>query len=324
MKLYRSIDFSRLIFLIDDLHRELFNRSLTEFSKKRPIGNFWLDKSYDNQKYLIIKNVIENGDVFLKKSFDFNSKIGGRFNPSRSFGSLYCSSQPTLSALESLYHIFERSRGIYKQLQNSSDRLANTFNVQLPKVATSLIVSFEMEIDESIPISSTCMKTNDLKRFCNDIGFARYIDGKFDENFIFGNDYEISNIIGCYFHNTTKKTVEYPSARIPIDDPLFRRLSNFSIPENVLEENHISLTGNFKEYICEISLDEAVLGYPVKITTGLPANSITEEIYLQPWPLKKHKNQVKTYTQINEKNPQEREKYSREVRIQKFISNFEI
>lgn len=320
MLFYRTIDFSRLIFLIDNSFKEVFENTVLDFQKENSNGNFWFDSSYDDIKYDIINNVIKNQRDFFSKSLDFNSRVGGRFNPSRSFGSLYLSDSPTLATLECLYHTFEGSKKVFHTLMKSSDKLNNAFNIQIPNFIENLFVAFEVEVDDSFSSNDICNSRSLLMDLCVNLGFSRYIDeGKFDENFIFGNDYEISNIIGCYYHNNVDSIIKYPSARIPLNSDSFREISNYSVPEKDFRRYDFRLTGRIREYRSKVYLEENSYGYNVELEAkGLSIKTV--DFYLQPWPLKRNKNQIKSYHPVLSGRPHDGlEKYSREVRIQKFF-----
>lgn len=318
MLLYRTIEFSRFSFLIDNDHQNLFRYCVNDYEKNNPIGNFWFDNKYKTEKNAIVKNVVDRQDDFFSMSLDFNSKIGGRFNPSRSFGSLYCSSSPTLATLESLYHVFEGSRKVFQELKRSSDKLTNNFNIHIPDCIQSLFISFEIEIDNTIKIHDLCKSNDALRTICSQIGFDRYIDKKsFNSDFIFGNDLEITNIIGCHFHNNADSSIKYPSARLELGSPAYNYLYNLSIPEKDMYKLKPKLTGNIREYETKTYLKESVDGYSIDIIeTGSVKK--TYKILLQQWPMKKNKKQIHVYTQKSG-TPKDNEKYSRTVKTQKYI-----
>ena len=146
MRLYRSIEFSRLAFLIDNIHNKVWLDLEADSRKKIKYSNWWLRRDNALKKNQMIKNVAADSRLFFEKSVDFNSKVGGRLNPAKSYGAIYSSSSPTLSMLEVLYHLFDSSLVLYKNLKRSSDKLTSSFNVPVPEKIEVLIVALEFEV----------------------------------------------------------------------------------------------------------------------------------------------------------------------------------
>lgn len=320
MKLYRAIEFSRLTFLVNKYHQNLWDYLITKNSQEYvEFYNWWLRDDFQNEKDQMIKNVLNNSEDFVFKSLDYNSKIGGRFNPAKSFGCLYCSINPTLSVLEVLYHQFESSAKIFKTLSKASDKITTSFNVPIPKNIEVLIIAFELDIN--IPdnkIFELCKSEDKFTEFCRRIGFGRYIDENFDANFIFGNDYEVTNVIGCHIHTLNSSIIKVPSARVEYNYQKLKELNNIIIPEIVLSELDYSMTGKFREYYCNMDLVPKDEGYHISLNI-VGEDETDWDIILQPWPNKTN-NQIVSFTQISDKYDKvNKKKYSRDVHLQRYI-----
>lgn len=315
MKLYRSIEFSRLTFLIDEEHKLLWENLDILAKKEITYSNWWLNSKESKKRHQMIKNVVSNSSQFFNKSADFNSKIGGRFNPSRSFGAIYTSSCPTLSMLEVLYHVFDSSLGLYKNLKRSSDRLTSSFNIPVPEQIKVMITAMELDIKDNIEIHKLCKNRETLKNFCYDLGFYRYIDDNFNENFLFGNDYEITHIMGCYFHKIGKTFLGVPSARVDMIHQDNDRY-NAIIPENIINELNPKLTGRFREYICTMDMNELEEKHKIEIT-AMGTKEKSNNIFLQNKPSRKN-NRIIEFSQVDDTG-ENRKRYSREIHLQRFI-----
>lgn len=314
MKLYRSIEFSRLTFLIDEDHKFAWEE-LVELAKEDDnYSNWWLKSNNKLKTHQMLKNVISNSNEFFEKSADFNSKIGGRFNPAKSFGAIYTSSCPTLSMLEVLYHVFSSSLGLYNNLKKSSDKLTSSFNVPVPEKIEVLITALELETDDS-ELKTLCKNKELFKKLCTDLGFNRYIDILFDEDFIFGNDYEITNIIGCHIHSTENKPIKVPSARVTLDNQDNGKF-NVVIPEKLVDELNPKLTGNFREYVCVMDMNEEDGEHHISITAK-GSNEREANICLQSKPSRKNRR-IKEFSQVDDSG-ENKKRYSREVHLQRFV-----
>lgn len=263
----------------------------------------------------MIKNIISDSDEFFDKSADFNSKVGGRFNPAKSYGAIYTSSSPTLSMLEVLYHVFDSSLGLYKSIKKSSDKLTSSFNVPVPEKIEVLIVALELDIKESFKTVNLCRDSSSFKVLCEDLGFYRYIDGGFNEDFIFGNDYEITNIMGCYYHRQKNTALKSPSARVDIKHQKNDRY-NMILPEKLSSELAPNLTGNFREYICSMDMKEEHEKHAISIE-ALGSTEKQEVIYLQNKPSKRN-GRIVEFSQIDDSG-ENKKKCSREVHLQRFV-----
>lgn len=315
MKLYRSIEFSRLTFLIDNHHNEKWKDLEENADLDKTYSNWWLKDNNEQTRHQMIKNIVSGNDAFFDKSSDFNSKVGGRFNPAKSYGAIYTSSSPTLSMLEVLYHVFDSSLGLYKNLKQSSDKLTSTFNVPVPKKIKVLIVALELEVEEPKKIVNLYENKDYFEKLCRDLGFSRYIDENFNADFIFGNAYEITNIMGCHFHSHDNTVLRAPSARVNLELQGSERF-NLILPEKLISQLQPQLTGNFREYICSMDMNEN--GGKHAISLRAIGNTETKEtIYLQNKPTRKNKRIVE-FSQIDDSG-ENKKKFSREVQLQRFV-----
>ena len=286
MKLYRSIEFSRLAFLIDDDHSEAWRNLEEKAHNSLAYSNWWLQEKNEKKRHQMVKNIVSDSPQFFDKSADFNSKIGGRFNPPKSYGAIYTSSSPTLSMLEVLYHVFDSSLGLYKNLKKSSDKLTSTFNVPVPEKIEVLVVALELEVPEPENIVSLCEDAGYFKSLCEELGFYRYMGKNFNEDFIFGNDYEITNIIGCHFHRQKHTALRSPSARVQLGKHGKERY-NLILPENLSDYLRPQLTGNFIEYLCSMEMNEHQDKHVISIKAA-GRTEAEETIYLQSRPTRKN------------------------------------
>ena len=315
MKLYRSIEFSRLTFLIGDDHNAAWKSLEEKAYSNASYSNWWLKDKNELKRHQMIKNIVSDSDEFFEKSADFNSKVGGRFNPSKSYGAIYTSSSPTLSMLEVLYHVFDSSLGLYKNLKRSSDKLTSTFNVPVPEKIQVLIVALELEVQEPEKIVNLCKDTSYFKKLCRELGFYRYMGNNFNEDFIFGNDYEITNIMGCHFHRQKNTALQSPSARVELEQQRNGRF-NLILPENLSENLQPQLTGNFREYLCSMDMNESYGKHAISIK-ALGKTQTEETVYLQNKPTRKN-GRIVEFSQIDDSG-ENKKKFSREVQLQRFV-----
>lgn len=314
MKLYRAIEFSRLSFLIDEQHQDYWSAiAARNLSGADRFKNWWLKDRYEAERRGMVKNVINQNSIdFFIKSLDFNSKTGGRFNPKKSFGSIYASLSPTIGALEVLYHIFSSACPIYNTLKKSSDRVTNALNIPVPDSTELLIIVLEFQIDDAINCADLYSTTETIRDLCHSLGFSRYINSDFDENFVFGNDYEISNIIGCHLQ-AANKSIKVPSARIDVSAQRDMGIGNIVLSENVISDHMPSLEDRFKEYFITIDWRENSRGFPIKVNS-IGSSSVEHLLYLEAPPTKKSKR-IREFTQISDAD----KKYTRKVELQKFV-----
>lgn len=320
MILYRAIEFSRLAFLIDDEHQVVWKDHKDSYSSEdAEFKNWWLlDTSFSDRSQMV-KNLITRNDLFFEKSLDFNSKQGGRFNPEKSFGAIYASSCPTTASLEVLYHIFESSFGLYKSLKKSSDKLTTSFNIPVPNHLEVLIVVLEFEVKnindaESVNI---CDNRETFIDLCQDLGFYRYIDSDFDEDFIFGNNYEITNIMGCNIHKEKESVILAPSARLDLELQKESGTNNYVIPEKIQKKLSPRLTGRYREYLYKLGMIEDEGRHPISVAVK-GSTSSKSSFFIQSTPNRKN-GRIKEFSQVDDASS-DRRKYSREIRLQRFIS----
>lgn len=317
MKIYRAIEFSQLIWLSTAYATlEWESLSLNGNGSKE---NWWFLKENIETRRQIIKDICENSnESFFQKSLDYNAMQGGRFNPSKSFGVIYTSSNPLVSTLEVLFHKFNGALPMYSKMRKENKKFISSFNVNIPEKLDTLIISFEIEIDDDLCSVEICDNESNLKSICEKIGFERYIGDNFSRDFIFGNDYEISRLIGSYMHTSNDATFKVPSARIDYVTQDENFIRNYIIPEKNYSSDKIRLTGNFYEYRCNIDLEKSDNKHSVRVLAI--GKDTEEELYfsLDPVPSKRYtKDQFIRYVP-NTENPQDRKNYYREVELQKF------
>lgn len=321
MKVYRAIEFSKLIWMISDEASLAWNEAYLLHGNGEAQGyNWWMNDDLRAARHNIISDVIYNGqDKFFDKSLEFNAMQGGRFNPSRSFGVLYTSSSPLMACLEVLYHQFTSAYPLFKRMDRSSNQFTSSFNVQVPQHLKVLIAVLEIEIADDFCGKEICSDINALKEDCRKLGFERYIGDKFSRDFIFGNDYEISRILGCYLHTHDDPSYKVPSARVDFDLQDHLNIRNYLIPERRYDPDKIDLTGRFIEYKANINLEaNDNKTHDVAIEVLGKTNRVLN-CTLQPIP---HKNKpreqfIKYEPNLNDGN--DRKRYFRGVEIQRFV-----
>jgi hypothetical protein len=326
MKMFRAIEFGKLIWLITDDTALIWHSAnmMYEEGQSQNFSNWWLSPAFTKTRRFIVSDICKNSESgFFENSFYYNAMQGGRFNPAKSFGVLYSSSNPLLSALEVLYHQYCSAYPLYRRMNKSSSQFTSSFNVQIPKKLDLLIVSFEIEVDEKYCNLEVCDSSESLEELCRSIGFERYIGDNFSRDFIFGNDYEISRLIGSHLHTKDTSSFKVPSARIDFKMQDEDKIRNFIIPEKEFDSKKIKLTGKFYEFRTQVDL-ELIEGkyHSVDINTS-GETELNSKFYLQPKPSKKNKNQYLKY-EPNSNHTADKKKYFREVELQKFYSKKDI
>lgn len=321
MKLYRAIEFSKLAFMLNETGREIWNKAAQDFQKNNSEKkvNWWCDDNKAKQRRLIAGLICkESRDLFFDKSLEFNAMRGGRFNPARSFGVLYTASCPAVSSLEVLYHQFEQAFPLYKNMSKSGEKITSNFNSSIPDRQELVIVAFEIEYNKS-PKQKIYTDLKSAKDLTENVGFSRYVGANFNREFLFGNDYEISRIVGCHLHTYEKSAFKVPSARIDFQAQDEHDKRNVLIPEKEIDEKNVSLTGKWIEFKYEVDMNKNDLGLHdvVCLVNGKKANC--HEFYLDPMPPKKgpHK-QIHEFLPTSSASLAERRMFARYVATQKF------
>lgn len=292
MKLYRSIEFSKLIFLLSEeyqfLWEEYQNRRDELSVNGRLHRNWWMNKEFEKERREMVSAVIRLAhEAFFKKSMEFNAMSGGRFNPEKSFGVLYSANNPTVAALEVLYHKFIDLLPAYSGMQSSKDTIQSALDIDIPDELEVMIVAFELEIEGSGSLLRVNDRHEELRQICQSIGFKRYTEVTFDREFIFGNDYEISRHLGTYIHSKDQDGFFVPSARISFDTQDELELRNAIIFEHKIEKLSPKLTGCFQELRCSVDLTRSDFDGMDVIVSAQGQSSRKVVFKLQPMPPKK-------------------------------------
>jgi hypothetical protein len=307
--------------MLNETGREIWNKAAHEFQKNNEEKkvNWWCDESKSKQRRQISGLICKDShNVFFDKSLEFNAMRGGRFNPARSFGVLYTATCPAIASLEVLYHQFEQAFPLYKNMSKSGEKITSNFNSSIPDRQELVIVAFEIEYSRS-PKLKIYSDLKSAKELTEKVGFSRYAGTSFSREFLFGNDYEISRIVGCHLHTYEKSAFKVPSARIDFEtqDDLEKR--NVLIPEKEIDEKIVSLTGSWIEFKYEVDMNKNEMGNHdvVCLVNGKKTN--THEFHLDPMPPKKgpHK-QIHEFLPTSNASLAERKMFARYVSTQKF------
>lgn len=315
--LYRALEFGKLQFLLDeDQYVFWIDKDLALDDESI---NWWLEEGSHLDRQKVISTVIQNpSDKFFKKSAEFNSIHGGRFNPSKSFGGIYAANSPFVSALEVLFHHFDSTQKLIKPISKKMSAVQAAFNKRLHEMLSVNIVAFELSVDDDLDFFALNEEKDSLQGLCSSLGFDRYFTDSFDRNFIFGNDYEISRIIGCHLHSRDSVGLTVPSARVDFDAQDSLQLRNYFIPEKSLNTLDLRLTERYVEYFFTFSIEPCDDGsYDIRlVVNNNPAS--TFEFNLEPMPNKKQdpRKQIISYehsTTVETRNN------LREVHLQRFF-----
>jgi hypothetical protein len=320
MKLYRAIEFSKIQYLLDTkAHLFWIEKELGFVSDKKV--NWWMedDPKTVKDRYALISSVMKNSkDKFFEISAEFNSINGGRFNPRQSFGALYSSNHQLVAALEVLYHQFESIYGDFRSSSKNKARIHTNFNRPINDKVEVKIVVFEFNVqNENANFYRLNSNQDDLEKDCSDHGFDRYLTTTFDRDFIFGNDYFISQVLGCSIHSKNSyHGISVPSARIDfsMQDDFSPPIRNIVIPERAIEECDFKFTKRFQEFHFEVECDQNANGRH-NVLLILKGTRYIFEIQTFPERKTDKERQIKCFEHITE-NIGERK--LREVVTQKF------
>ncbi|WP_461639186.1 RES family NAD+ phosphorylase [Labilibaculum euxinus] len=321
MKIYRAIEFSQLIWLTtDDATLMWESLSLRDLGNGNVYSNWWLRPENINERRQIVTDICSNSnEPFFRKSLDYNAMQGGRFNPSRSFGVIYSSSNPLVSALEVLFHQYYGALPLYSKMSKDNNRFTSSFNVNIPRKLDSLIIVFEIEIDDEYCNNEICGDKESLITECEKIGFKRYIGDNFTRDFIFGNDYEISRLLGAYIHSFENATFKVPSARLDYEIQDEFDIRNYIIPEKNYNPEKMKLTGRYFEYRSKVNLEKSIQNTH-EVEVEVIGSDSSKKLYfnLDSVPNKRTAKHQYVKYEPNSNNPNDRKNHYREVEIQKF------
>lgn len=320
MRYYRALEFSKLQYLLEPKAHLFWIQNELNFSSKDKV-NWWME---DDKKTVVARNALASSvvkhskDKFFRISAEFNSINGGRFNPKQSWGALYCSNSHMTAALEVLYHQFNSAYSNYSTSVKNKANIHTNFNRRIAdKVEVKIIVfEFEKNSDEHMfyPLNDG---QDSLEEDCKSHGFDRYLTSTFDRDFIFGNDYIISQILGCSIHSKAAYCgIQVPSARLnyELQDNVEPKIRNFVIPEKDIPSFNFDFTKKFVEYHFEIFCDFNSNGHHDVLMT---VKGQTYKFEIQKFPDRKNDRdkQIKIFEHVT---PNIGEKKLREVVTQKY------
>lgn len=322
MKIYRSIEFSKLLFLLKEDYQFFWDELQSKRDQEndaRLHRNWWMnDASIKDRREVISSIIQQNHQGFFENSFEFNAMAGGRFNPEGSFGLLYCSNTPVVSALEVLFHNFADLSPIHGNIQRNEFKLSSAFDMTLPNELSVLIIAFEIEIDDISALEKINDSQQGLGDACGVIGFSRYTNAGFDRDFIFGNDYEISRHLGSYLYSKQTPGFLCPSARIEFEIQDELGVRNCILVDKHKERFNPRLTGNFLEFRATVDMRrDDHKGHDV-IIHAYGKSEVSSTFKLQKTPPNKRTAhpQIKTYYPITNASTRK----PRSVQVQRFFS----
>lgn len=319
MIFYRAIEFSKLQYLLKKEAQLVWLMNDLKY-RSPPKVNWWMednDTTVATRRELISSIVSSSKEEFFEFSAEYNSINGGRFNPQQSFGALYASNHPLVAALEVLYHQFESAYSGYKQTNKNKTSHTTNFNRAVPNKVEVKIVVFEFETKKIKKFYKLNEDHEKLQSDCGNHGFKRYVNNKFDRDFIFGNDYLISQILGCSIHSMAGYSgIEVPSARIDfeIQDNKKERIRNYVIPEKDIFEFDFDFTGRFNDFHLEIDCQENQ-SKRHDVLLRLDGDDYIFELQTFPDRKKDLENQIKSFVHVTTNVG---EKKLREVVTQKY------
>jgi len=177
--------------------------------------NWWFSKKHQTLKNEVISSVIQRGtQEFVDDSLYFTSLKGGRWNLPKSYGVLYCSENPLLSCLEVAYHDLMEGLPHLRRMKNIENKIRTSINVHIPDELRFLIVVLVLELGDNLKEEVIDKDLNTIKRVCNQAGFANYTGHeRFDTNFLFGNEYMVTQTIGAVMYGRKTQVLRVQSAR---------------------------------------------------------------------------------------------------------------
>lgn len=247
-------------------------------------------------------DIISNGhQSFFQKSLTYNSIVGGRYNPANSFGILYTANNPVLASLEVLFHIYDNKRKYLTNMAKNSEDFSSTFDTESPTLAKNLIAVFCINIEDRIPIEDYT-SPDKIKDLCSGVGFSRYSDHEdFDDDFIFGNTYEVSRIAGCHLNTATDpKAFKFKSARIK-NTLEHNDFFNIIIPERFIKDEDLSLVPEYFIIETAIDIQEQEGAHAIKLKIQGQENitsSFHLEKYLDEKKVRNNSERMKNYRPV--------------------------
>jgi hypothetical protein len=321
MKIYRAIEFGKLVYLADEKTTALWNSFTSGQAKhENKQQNWWLNSAFRKQRRIIASEICRRGqEAFFGRSLEYNAMQGGRFNPEKSFGMLYTASSPSVAAMEVIYHLFIDGHPAYRGMKKSRSSLNSCWNMSIPDKAEMLVTVFEIELEDGENFCQECNNEEALRQLCEKVGFRRYLGNNFNRDFIFGNDYEISRILGCHIHTRDDPAFKVASARLSYELQDELELCNVIVPERDLLRRKPKLTGRFREYWCTIEAEPSSdRGHSITMKSS-GETDCKVDLLLQKIPHKKATpDQIINY-KPDTGTPEERINYSRQVSVQKFL-----
>jgi hypothetical protein len=210
MNIFRALNFRNLVYMIDpDLRRQWKD------AQKPSSENWWFSDRHRDLKRRIVNYVIQKGvEPFVEESLYYTALTGGRWNLPRSHGILYCSENPLLSCLEVAYHELMGGLPHLRRMKRIEDKIRTSMNVTVPEELRFLIVVFVIELSGKVKETELDKDVKSIKSICNQAGFGNYTGHReFDKEFLFGNEYTVTQMIGAVIHGQRSDLIRVQSAR---------------------------------------------------------------------------------------------------------------
>lgn len=274
-------------------------------AERRASENWWFSTKNQGLKKQVTSYVIQSGaKAFVDESLYFTSLKGGRWNLPKSHGVLYCSENPLLSCLEVAYHDLVEGLPHLRRMKNIEDKIRTSINVRVPDELRFLIVVLVLELDEGLKEVVIGQDVKAVKRICNRAGFANYTrHKKFDSDFLFGNEYMVTQTIGAVMYGQGTRLLKVQSARttedIKLELPVDRSLIGNPYP--------VRLKPVYYEFDCRVEPLAPTSCFEFSIDIKGNSQSLSTDIHLDRVPARPtvRSKATRLYVPSNTRSPEQ-------------------
>jgi len=299
MDIYRALNFRNLIHMADADIGQRWDEAERDAQQ-----NWWFSPKFRALKEEVIGHVISRGtEVIVNESLYFTSLRGGRWNLPKSHGVLYCSENPLLSCLEVAYHNLMDGVPHLRRLKAVEDRIAASINIRVPSELRFLIVVLVFELAEGGKSRILDDTSDAVKAACNEAGFRNYTRSpRFDEGFIRGNDYTVTQTIGAMLYGQKCGRIVVRSARL--GQPM--RLLLLTEHAFDMGTSPVRLKPLYYEFDCRVEPLSSSSCFELRVSAHGQGNSIDFPIHLERVPLRPsaRSKAVRRYLPSNTRAPE--------------------